>query len=103
MSNRRKLRRAASSRPAERCSGCGHRIGKLQDALRIRTGQVFCPRCRQTGEHMRCPGCGRAVLPGSFIVRNAGGYNDVRCPACAPDDAANAGIMLLGMAPRKAG
>lgn len=102
MSNKRRLRGAAASRSAERCSFCSRRIGANMDVLRLRTGQVACPACRQGGELARCPACGRACLPGSLVIRNEGGNNDVRCPACAPGAAALAGNMRLGMAPREA-
>jgi hypothetical protein len=105
VSNKRKLKKPAGPDTRERCSvpRCGRRIGKLDDALRLRTGQVICPRCQQYGELARCPACNTAVLPGSFIVSNAGGNADVRCPACAPGEAVHAGNLRLGMAPRKAG
>ena len=83
MSNKRKLK-AAGAALAERCTSCGRRIGATADALRLRTGQVICPRCRQFGEIPRLS-CGHYSLPGSSVVRNAGGNNDVRCPQCAPD------------------
>ena len=100
MSNRRRLRGAAAVKVRDRCSGCGGRVGKLADALRLRTGQVICPRCRQSGQLPRA-GCGHIVLPGSFTVVNDGGDGGSRCPACAPAAAAAAGIRRLGMAPRQ--
>jgi len=70
------------------------------NALRLRTGQVICPRCQQHGQLASCPACGRVVLPGSLIIRNEGGSNDIRCAGCVPAAAALAGNMRLGMAPR---
>ncbi|HXJ26526.1 MAG TPA: hypothetical protein VNH17_12535 [Streptosporangiaceae bacterium] len=102
MSNSRKPKQAGPD-TRERCSACGRRAGRLADVLRLRTGQVICPRCQQHGGPGRCPSCGRVTLPGSLVIRNEGGNNDIRCPACAPDAAARAGNLRLGMAPRKAG
>jgi hypothetical protein len=101
VSNARRPRqaRAAAVAARERCSACGHRIGALADVLRLRTGQVICPRCQQHGGPGNCPSCGRVTLPGSLIIRNEGGNNDARCPACAPDAAAAAGNLRLGLAP----
>jgi len=102
VSNTRKAKRSGPD-TRERCTFCGHRIGRLDDALRLRTGQVACPHCRQGGQLGRCPACRCAVLPGSLIIRNEGGNNDIRCPACVPDAAVLAGNMRLGMAPRREG
>lgn len=89
----------------ERCSvpECRRRIGKLDRALRLRTGQVVCPACQQNGTDLpRCPSCGAYCLPGSYVVRDAGqGRQDVRCPACAPEDAImSPGSKRTGLAPR---
>jgi hypothetical protein len=100
MSNARKPKlRAPDTR--DRCSACGRRIGKLASALRLRTGQVICPRCQQSGGPANCPSCGRVTLPGSLIIINEGGNADTRCPSCAPAAAAAAGNMRLGLAPLK--
>jgi hypothetical protein len=98
LSNRRKLK-AADAGPVERCARCGHRIGANADALRLRTGVTLCPRCREYG---RLPtlSCGHVALPGSFIVRGEDGRNEARCVRCAPESAARAGNLRLGMAPR---
>ncbi len=69
------------------------------DVLRVRTGQVICPRCRQYGAVPRLA-CGHYALPGSFVVRNEGGDNDVRCTQCARDSAALAGNARFGMGAR---
>ncbi len=87
MSNRRKLK-SADAGPVERCTSCGRRIGANMDVLRVRT-QVFCPRCQQYGGLPRLA-CGHVVPAGSFVVRNVGGMNDVRCPVCEPEAAAEA-------------
>ena len=100
MSNRRRIK-AAGPDTRERCSACGRRVGVLADALRLRTGQVICPACRQHGGPADCPSCGRVTLPGSLIIVNEGGNADVRCPACAPESAAAAGNLRLGLAQRK--
>jgi len=98
VSNKRKLK-VADAGTVERCTSCTRRIGANVDALRLRTGQVICPRCRQYGGLERLS-CGHTVLPGSFVVLNAGGDGKSRCPQCAPGDTAYAGNMRLGMAPR---
>ena len=95
MSNKRKLKSDGAG-PVERCTSCGRRIGKNDDALRVRTGQVICPRCRQYGDIPRLP-CGHYALPGSFVVRNEGGNNDIRCAQCGQDGTALAGNMRLGL------
>lgn len=59
------------------------------DVLRLRTGQVICPRCRQHGEIPRLA-CGHMVPAGNFVVRNVNGMNDLRCSLCEPEAAAEA-------------
>jgi hypothetical protein len=97
VSNRRRLRGAAENRPAERCSSCSRRIGKTADALRLRTGQVVCPACRQHGEVPRLP-CGHYALPGSFTASNSDGSN-MQCVQCSPY-ADRFGAMRYGLAER---
>ena len=75
------------------------------DALRLRTGQVICPRCRQHGSLPRLA-CGHVVPTGSFVVRNVGGQGELRCPTCEPETAAEAaatvgGNAMLGLAPTR--
>jgi hypothetical protein len=67
------------------------------DALRLRTGQVACPRCRQGGELPRLP-CGHVALPGSLIVTDSEDGSNYQCAQCAPQ-AAKYGNQRLGMAP----
>lgn len=105
VSNKRKLKTDAG--PVERCTSCGRRIGKLAESLRLRTGQVICPRCQQYGELPRLS-CGHVSLPGSYVVRNVGGMGEERCPVCAPEAAAEAAAEMgtgtaarLGLSPRK--
>jgi predicted RNA-binding Zn-ribbon protein involved in translation (DUF1610 family) len=100
VSNTRKLRGAAASRSAERCTSCRRRIGAGMDVLRLRTGQVICPRCQQSGSLPRLP-CGHVALPGTLMTSDSteGNY---QCPKCSPH-AARFGNLRLGMAPRKAG
>lgn len=94
MSNRRRLK-AAGSVPAERCTSCGHRIGRLDGALRLRTGQVICPRCRQHGTPQRLS-CGHYVPPGSLMINDNGDGKTYRCVRCSPE-AAQFGSARLGM------
>lgn len=101
MSNKRRVRGAAASRPAERCTFCSRRIGKLADALRLRTGQVACPRCRQGGELPRLA-CGHVALPGTLMLSDSTEDN-YQCPQCSPANAARFGSQRFGMAPREAG
>lgn len=98
MSNRRRLR--GEIRERDRCSHCGHRVGRNADALRLRTGRTVCPRCRQSGSLPRLA-CGHVALPGSFVVVNQDGTGAYRCARCAPEAAAAAGNLRLGMAPRE--
>ena len=102
MSNRRRLRGPGAARSAERCTtaGCGRRIGANDNALRLRTGQVICPRCQQHGELPRLP-CGHVALPGTLMVSDSTDGN-MQCPQCSPH-AAWYGNQRLGMAPGKAG
>ena len=85
--------------PAERCTSCGRRIGAHADALRLRTGQVICPRCRQHGELPRLS-CGHVALPGTFISSDSEDHSTVQCPRCSPA-AGKFGNTRFGMAPRE--
>jgi predicted RNA-binding Zn-ribbon protein involved in translation (DUF1610 family) len=82
VSNKRKLK-LAGAEPAERCTSCGHRIGKNADALRLRTGQVICPRCRQFGEIPRLS-CGHYALPGTLVSTDSEDHSTMQCPQCSP-------------------
>lgn len=97
MSNRRKLK-GADAGPAERCTSCGHRIGAKADALRLRTGQVICPRCRQYGDLPRAS-CGHYVLPGQLISSDSDDHSTMQCPACSPVSE-KFGAAKFGLAPR---
>ena len=97
MSNRRRLK-VADAGPVERCTSCGRRIGAHADALRLRTGQVICPRCRQRGELPRLS-CGHYALPGTFISTDSDDRSTVQCPQCSPV-AARYGNLRLGLAER---
>jgi len=99
VSNRRRLK-VAGAEPAERCTSCGHRIGKNADALRLRTGQVICPRCRQYGDIPRLS-CGHYSLPGSLVITDSDDYGNMQCAQCSPH-VEQAGNMRLGLAGRDA-
>ncbi len=100
MSNTRKLRGAAASRSAERCTSCNRRIGAKMNVLRLRTGQVICPRCQQSGSLPVLP-CGHVALPGTLMISDSTSGN-YQCPQCSPHAAEFSGARL-GMAQRKAG
>ena len=84
MSNTRKARGSGQA-PAERCTFCGRRLGRgsALRALRLRTGQIACARCRETG-HLRRLACGHFALPGALIVNESGDGQTFTCKACAP-------------------
>jgi predicted RNA-binding Zn-ribbon protein involved in translation (DUF1610 family) len=82
MSNKRKLK-VADAGTAERCTSCGRRIGANADALRLRTGQVICPRCRQNGELPRLA-CGHYALPGTLVSSDSDDLSTMQCPRCSP-------------------
>jgi predicted RNA-binding Zn-ribbon protein involved in translation (DUF1610 family) len=82
VSNRRKLK-GADATPAERCTSCGRRISATADALRLRTGQVICPRCRQFGEIPRLS-CGHYALPGTLVSSDSEDHSTMQCPQCSP-------------------
>lgn len=98
MSNRRKLK-GADATPAERCTSCGRRIGATADALRLRTGQVVCPRCRQYGGLTRLA-CGHYSLPGSLVTTDSEDHGNTQCMQCSPHTG-KAGNLRLGLAPRR--
>lgn len=79
MSNRRKCRLGRVT--SERCSFCGRAAGGPR-ALRLKTGQVACPRCQEYGQWERLD-CGHLSLPGAKIMRNVGGTGESRCLRCA--------------------
>ena len=82
MSNKRKLK-VADAGTAERCTSCGRRVGAHADALRLRTGQVICPRCRQNGELPRLT-CGHYALPGTLVSSDSDDLSTMQCPRCSP-------------------
>lgn len=95
MSNRRKLKSGA---PKERCSFCRRGVGKLDSALRLRTGQIVCPACQQRGELPRLP-CGHIALPGSFMISDSDDGSNRQCVQCSPH-AGQFGAEKFGLAPR---
>lgn len=96
MSNRRRLKPSGPD-ARERCSACARRVGRLDDALRLRTGQVICPRCQQNGELPRLA-CGHVALPGTLMITDSTTDN-FQCPQCSPV-AAQYGNQRLGMGRR---
>ena len=97
MSNRRKLK-SADAGPVERCTSCGHRIGAHADALRLRTGQVICPRCREHGGLPRLS-CGHYALPGTLVSSDSEDHSTMQCPQCSPV-AGRFGGLKFGLARR---
>lgn len=99
MSNRRKVRPDGTT-PAERCTSCGRRTGRyaVASVLRLRTGQVICPRCREHGGLQRMA-CGHVVTPGSLVINDNGDGSTYRCAQCSPE-AAQFGNARLGLGRR---
>jgi hypothetical protein len=81
MSNRRKLPGNRGDRA--RCSFCSRRIGANDDVLRLRTGQIACPRCRQHGKLAQLP-CGHYSLPGAFTISDSDDGSNHQCTQCSP-------------------
>src|SRR6266567_5808915 len=95
MSNRRKLRGAGAA-PAERCTFCGRKAGSR--ALRLRTGQVACPRCTEHGS-IRKMACGHYALPGAAVINVSGDGKTFVCAACS-ERSGELGNMRLGLGKR---
>ena len=92
MSNRLRLRHEDSA-PAERCSFCGRRAGAR--ALRMRGGQLACPRCQESGS-LRKLACGHYALAGSLIINSNGDGQTYECAQCSPD-VQSFGLARLGL------
>jgi hypothetical protein len=80
MSNTRKAR--GSGRVLkERCTFCKGALGRGA-ALRLRTGQVACARCRETG-YLQKLSCGHFTLPGALVINENGDGKTYVCADCA--------------------
>jgi hypothetical protein len=92
---RRKLK--GSRAPAERCTFCGGNARGTR-ALRLRTGQVACPRCQEHGGLQRLA-CGHYGVAGALKVVECGDGKTFVCAACAADSGAF-GLARLGLPKR---
>lgn len=93
MSNRRKVRDPGAP-PAERCTFCRGALGRGH-ALRFRTGQVACARCRENGG-IQPLACGHLGVAGALKVNENGDGKTFVCGACATR-ADEFGIARLGL------
>jgi len=85
MSNTRRARiRQAPSAPRERCAFCGRSLGSgsVRRALRLKTGQLACAKCRETGGLQRLA-CGHFALPGARIISENGDGKTFVCTDCS--------------------
>jgi hypothetical protein len=79
VSNRRKLRLGRVT--SERCTFCGHAAGGPR-ALRLRNGQVACPRCQERGS-LRKLACGHYGVAGAQVLNENGDGRTFVCTPCA--------------------
>ena len=80
VSNKRKLRSGRVT--SQRCSFCGHAAGGLR-ALRMRNGQVACPRCQENGGGLAKLACGHYGVAGAVALNENGDGRTFVCAACA--------------------
>ncbi len=84
MSNTRRARAAIDQAPRERCSFCRRALGpgSVRRALRLKSGQLACAKCRETG-YLKALACGHVALPGVRVVNESGDGKTFVCLNCA--------------------